>query len=754
MPLMLGIPITMIDPIDWVHQPQLLFSAIRKHRGTVCYMPNFGFEVMAKAGKQKPMPAMRHWISCSEPTYPATLERFMQATDADPSQLSTCYGMAENVFAVTKSAGLRIFEHDERRYVSCGRPIAGTEIKLVDDELFVRSPHSIKAYEGGENIRDAEGYYATGDLGFLVDGEVVITGRKQDLANVGGQKYLLNDLDFALGQIFPESAGRIASIALHDAACGTEKVLFLIENDRFWEKQRSEEPAQLIREATGVEWIEVHFVPRRFITKTSSGKINRNKTLEAWQACQSFDGIGAAPKGGEVDLAKQLRDRVPGVAADRPVGEALDSLGLVMLRLFCEEHGIDYAPDLTLACIASSGQSKDETAKPRVFSIVAMVDGIRLGIRSAEPRIDEAFLDSIAKAVGMPVHLEHLCAPPIPILFSDLIFHDYFLPRNSGPEYAPFSSEIKKIKNADLLLVDDEDPFRMPCYSAYPVLDRNFETDPEAALLGHRLQRYTQNHHLLPRRVMLGREITPETINPALKSMESYLGKPIFKMAFHDTARKYTADWDFCEHLPISDEERLTNTTWVGRFQQTLLEFIGRRFTRADSYRPGENRSILHQHPHFCSILMNRAAVDFITDRYQSFCIIGLPSSLPYLQHRLEALGKPYVHTLQADNMHRDFDCIVITGGNGNISSTCKPVFDFMHAQRGGGRPNNVSRELEQLCPSLAACNQQLYRRARDQYGTDSPLLIGNYLLNQSIALVLPSLALQEQIAVPLALGS
>jgi len=40
-----------IDPMTWVHRPPLLFDAIQKHGGTVCYMPNFGFEVMAKSGK-------------------------------------------------------------------------------------------------------------------------------------------------------------------------------------------------------------------------------------------------------------------------------------------------------------------------------------------------------------------------------------------------------------------------------------------------------------------------------------------------------------------------------------------------------------------------------------------------------------------------------------------------------------------------------------------------------------------------------
>lgn len=147
MPIILGLPIVLIHPITWVHRPKLLFDAIQRHGASVCYMPNFGFEVMAKAGKSGPFPTMCHWISCSEATYPATLERLIEQTGTAPTTISTCYGMAENVFAVTQSAGMQIIEQSDRRYTSCGRPVPGTEVKEVSGELFVRSSYSIESYE-------------------------------------------------------------------------------------------------------------------------------------------------------------------------------------------------------------------------------------------------------------------------------------------------------------------------------------------------------------------------------------------------------------------------------------------------------------------------------------------------------------------------------------------------------------------------------------------------------------------------------
>ena len=730
MPLLLGIRVVFIDPMTWVHRPQLLFDAIQNHRGTICYMPNFGFEVMAKLGSSGPFPTMRHWISCSEPTYPDTLERFMQATGASPATVSTCYGMAENVFAVTQSSGYRILERDQKRYVSCGNPIPGTEVREKSGELFVRSPHSIVAYEGGVDIRDEEGYYATGDVGFIDQDEVVITGRKQDLANIGGRKVLLNDLDFALGEIFPTSKGRIASMAVFDPTLGTEKTIFLIEDPRFWESERSPEPTRLVREATGLEWVEVHFVPPQFISKTSSGKINRKKCIEDWRASQSAISVSLTPLG-ERDLAVELAEKFPGISRDSPIGKELDSLGQVVVRLLCEEHGIGFTPDLTLGQIARLGRGASKASAGEIFSIVALVDGPRLGMGAEKPYIDDAYLAELADVAGAPVHFEHICVPPIPILLCDLIFHDYFLPKNPMPAYGVLSSVLQKIKNASLIIVDDEDNLRLPPFCAYPILDFQFTMHPDAELLGHRMQRYTQNHHLLPRSVVLGREITPEKINPSLDNLERYLGIPVLKMAFHEQFREYTENWHFREYRQfVSDADKLKNPVWVERFKQFMVDFIRSGDFRKRSGEP-RNYFAFDTSPHFCSFLMNRLAVEFVTQQYDSFCILGPPSSLPYLQRRLDELGKPYFFSSQLVPAREDYECLVITGGAGRMPDTKVPTYDFVHAReegQGGGRPHNVPPIIEYVCPPLAACDEMVFREIRKKYGVQ----IGNSLLNST----------------------
>lgn len=564
----------------------------------------------------------------------------------------------------------------------------------------------------------------------------MITEHSEDLVMIGGQHHLLDQIDLAVQRLFPNTRG-CASFALLRVPQDLPYVLFLIEDARFWEREGTPEPTRLLSEATKLEELEVHFVPPHFITKFPSGETDREKTLETWLAVRSgqFSLIG---ENEEIDISEELLDQFPGIPPDRQIRKELNSMGTVVLKHFCIDHGILYGPGLTLdrikAAKAAAKQSKSE-----VFSIVALVDGSRLGFGALRPFFDDAFMNAISEVTGCPVHFEQICVPPAPILFSDLVFHDYLLAKRPDPAYRSISAVLRKIKEASLILVDDEDNLRTPPFCSYPILDHQFQMHPDAALLGHRTQRYTKNHHKLARGVVTGRHIKPETISPALKDMEDYLGTPILRMAFHAQFRPYTENWDFCEYRQfVSDAEKLSHPAWVERFRVFLIDYIRQR---AGQFRKRlaepVNRFTLLDNPHFCSYLLNRSAVDFVTSKYDSFCIVGFPSSLPYLTERLEQLGKRYCFCSQITSAHADFDCIILTGGMGTLPDG-KPAFDFLHARKegeGGGRPHNVSPEIEALCPPLTACNEQVYRQVQEQIKRGqlgSFVMIGNFILNNT----------------------
>jgi hypothetical protein len=134
---------------------------------------------------------------------------------------------------------------------------------------------------------------------------------------------------------------------------------------------------------------------------------------------------------------------------------------------------------------------------------------------------------------------------------------------------------------------------------------------------------------------------------------------------------------------------------------------------------------------------MNPTAVDFVAENYNSFCIVGLPSSVPYFRKRLDQLGKPYFFSERAVPTRDDYECLVLTGGvGGRMPETGRPTFDFMHARedgQGGGRPHNVPAAIADACPSLAACDQRLFRALLGSHGALNPIMIGNYILNQSV---------------------
>lgn len=727
MPLMLGVPVVMMDPVTWVRRPGLLFEALARHRGTTCFMPNFAFEVMARQGAVPPLPAMRRWISCSEPVYAETFERFQAATGAPAATLRACYAMAENVFAVAQSRGLETVPWEGRRHVSCGRPIPGTQVKLQDGEILVRSAHSLQAYAGGEDVRDADGFYATGDLGALVDGALVVTGRRRDLINVGGQKFMLNDLDLQLARVFPEAAGRIAALARFDPALGTERVLALVERDRFWAWSPEPAQAQEAAAATGLEGLEIHAVPPAFITKTSSGKINRAKTLEDWLGVERTrrPEPGAPGPGLEEDVAA-FAGALP---VDRPLDQVMDSMGLVILRMICEDHGVPFRPGATLDQLKAARPAQADAEPGRVFSIVALMDGIKLGWGAGWKLVDPPFLDALAAVVGCPVTFEQLTVPPLPVLLSDLVFHDWFLPRAPDPAYSAFAECIGRIKAASMLLLDDEDNFRLPLFCVYPRLNHRFTPNGLAGYLGHRFTRYTQKHHLLPREPVLGAEIKPALVLQALADLRAYLAKPVMTLAFHNEYRAFTGDWDYREYrVYVSDEDYINNPIPLERTRAAILDYVARHQQECRrSPGGGENAFVMKDPPHFCSFLVNPKAVEWVLTRYRSFCLMGIPSSVPFVERALKAMGKPFFRSPTLAPERDDYECVIMIGASG-APRTDKPVFDFVHAYEASGRPRNVPYSVFQECPLFMFGAPDLLRRLKPENLDMLPL--GNYCLN------------------------
>jgi acyl-CoA synthetase (AMP-forming)/AMP-acid ligase II len=136
-----------------------------------------------------------------------------------------------------------------------------------------------------------DGFYRTGDLGYLKDGELYVTGRSKDLIIVGGKNVYPNDLEQLAGEVSGVHAGRVVAFGIFDEVQGTEEVVVVAE---------AEDAAVLADEAAGEELADrvrahvtknsdvavriVRIVPEKWLIKTSSGKISRTACREKWVA--------------------------------------------------------------------------------------------------------------------------------------------------------------------------------------------------------------------------------------------------------------------------------------------------------------------------------------------------------------------------------------------------------------------------------------------------------------------------------------
>ncbi|MCC6920801.1 MAG: AMP-binding protein [Alphaproteobacteria bacterium] len=328
LPLVNGIPVVMTDPFIWVREPHLLFDAIEQFGGTLCWLPNFAYHHLARVcgdGKRYDLSRMRAFIDCSEPCKEETF-RLFEATFAPMGvrrgQLQTCYAMAETTYAATQSkigeptrsvtaetallvdTGEVRLTSDETKgmtFLSVGRPLDGTEIRIVDDanrplgegrtgEISIKSSCLFSGYfelpeQTAEVLQD--GWYRSGDLGFLLDGELYITGRKKELIIVRGRNFFAHDIEYVATTCAGVKPGRAVAVGVFNAAVGSEEVVIIAET----QVPNPPEARKIavgvkaaLDERMGLQVRSVHLVEPGWLIKTTSGKISRKENLAKYTA--------------------------------------------------------------------------------------------------------------------------------------------------------------------------------------------------------------------------------------------------------------------------------------------------------------------------------------------------------------------------------------------------------------------------------------------------------------------------------------
>ncbi len=328
MPLWHGATSLQIGANDWVINPELLLKYIARYSATFCWLPNFSFSYLGQRreqmrGKHR-LDSVRAWINCSEPVRLKSMRQFTAAFNdwgVRTESLQASYAMAETVFAITQSElgrepftvprsrvhhgsrayGDLAFDLIDDVYVSSGRSIRDTQVRIVapdgsfcteavPGEIYVQTPSLFSGYWGSEGFQThslRDGWHATGDYGFLVNGELFVIGRFKDIAIVGGQNIFPEDVESIVNTIEGVYPGRVVAFGVEDKEYGTQSLAIVAEvKDEFNEESQSKLEAairKLVLTTIGVAPRYVAAVPQRWIVKSTAGKISRRETRERFE---------------------------------------------------------------------------------------------------------------------------------------------------------------------------------------------------------------------------------------------------------------------------------------------------------------------------------------------------------------------------------------------------------------------------------------------------------------------------------------
>ena len=324
-----GLPVVILPPLAFLARPARWLRAISAHRATISAAPNFAFDLCVKrvTGADLEGVDLGSWrlaMNGSEAVSPDTIERFTRRFAPHgfrAGAMCPVYGLAESSVGLTISppgGGARIdrvrretFErvrHAEPAapgdaaplaFVSCGAPLPGHEIRIVDaagravpdridGRVEFRGPSGTSGYFRNPAATAAvlrDGWMDSGDLGYRAEGELYITGRRKDVIIKAGRNLYPQEIEELVGDVPGVRKGCVAAFGVGDPAIGTERLIVVAETRAGTPEARARLEAAVrerVVDALGLPADTVLMAPPGAVLKTSSGKIRRSATREAW----------------------------------------------------------------------------------------------------------------------------------------------------------------------------------------------------------------------------------------------------------------------------------------------------------------------------------------------------------------------------------------------------------------------------------------------------------------------------------------
>jgi fatty-acyl-CoA synthase len=332
-PALTQISVDYLSTSSFARRPLLWLELISRYGGTISFSPSYGYDLCIRRAERGGLSKdldLRQWRVAGvggEVIRPAILGEFaarfapvgFQATAFVPS-----YGLAEATLAVSFARlgrgmvvdrvaqealmeceyhAIPVDQRDPRparSFVVCGRPMPGYAVEIRNrlgralperrvGRICIKGPSLMSGYYRDEAatakmLLDG-GWLDTGDMGYLLDGDLVVTGRSKDLIIVGGRNIWPQDVEWAIEQVEGVRAGYVAAFAVTDEG-GQEHIVVVVgcrSVDAATRAKLRAAIAAMIRRTAGIDG-EVVLARPGTLPYTTSGKLSRAGTKAAYLA--------------------------------------------------------------------------------------------------------------------------------------------------------------------------------------------------------------------------------------------------------------------------------------------------------------------------------------------------------------------------------------------------------------------------------------------------------------------------------------
>lgn len=326
LPMAEAVDLVLGAPQDFMARPMRWMEWISDHGGTVTAGPNFSWVLATRALKRAEgidLGSLRIGLNGAEPVDPVSVRALVEAGERHglrPGAVYPAFGMAEVVIGAAfpvPLSGLRTDPVDRvtlesERYAApadpmdertrelaiLGHPVPGMAFRIVDPETGeVLGDRAVGELEiSGTSVTpgyykrpDAntdlfhEGWLRTGDLAYLVGGELVVCGRIKDVIIVGGRNVFPEEIERAVGGLDGVRAGNVIAFGV-EGRSGKEELVVVAETRADDVIDLRSEVSREVRSTVGVPPKDVVLVPPGTVPKTSSGKLQRAACKQRYEA--------------------------------------------------------------------------------------------------------------------------------------------------------------------------------------------------------------------------------------------------------------------------------------------------------------------------------------------------------------------------------------------------------------------------------------------------------------------------------------